>query len=348
MDSSRLLLLLVPIVCGCGGAAATPAVTAPPASGVHAVVLPGGPGEVRMDFIAYDAAARRLWVPAGNTGRVDVIDVETGGVRAIEGFATAEIEAHGGRRVVGPSSVAVGDGVVYVGNRGDRGICAIDPTAMRVTGCATVTSKPDALALVPEAHQLWVTTPDEKTITVLAVDGTAAPVPAGTITLEGEPECSALDHARGVFYTNLEDLDRTVAIDVASHAVTATWQPGCGEAGPRGLALDAERGFLFVACTDHVATLDVAHGGAVLATLPTGARLDDVTYAPDRAMLYVASGADATLRFVHVDAHGGLTVVASVATATGARNAVHDADGRAYVTDSAGGRILIVDPPRFD
>ncbi|HTA21752.1 MAG TPA: hypothetical protein VK989_20805, partial [Polyangia bacterium] len=53
-----------------------------------AVALPGGP-PVGMDYLAYDAATDRVWVPAGNTGSVDVVDAATGKVTTLRGFPTA-------------------------------------------------------------------------------------------------------------------------------------------------------------------------------------------------------------------------------------------------------------------
>ena len=52
------------------------------------IALPGGP-PVSMDYLAYDAKNDRVWVPAGNTGTVDVIDAKTGTVTAVKGFGTA-------------------------------------------------------------------------------------------------------------------------------------------------------------------------------------------------------------------------------------------------------------------
>ena len=67
-----------------------------------------------MDFVVYDRSRHRVWVPAGNTGSVDVIDAATAKVTRIEGFPTKEVERNGNTRTVGPSSASVGDGVVYV------------------------------------------------------------------------------------------------------------------------------------------------------------------------------------------------------------------------------------------
>ena len=101
------------------GAAAAPA---PAAS----IALPGSP-PVGMDYLAYDAGTGRVWVPAGNTGNVDVVDVVTGKLTPLGGFAT-KLSSRPGRpaRQVGPSSVTVGDGAVWIGNRGDGCSCAPD------------------------------------------------------------------------------------------------------------------------------------------------------------------------------------------------------------------------------
>src|SRR5262249_43902939 len=80
-------------------------------------------GDIAMDYIAYDAATNTVWVPAGNTGAVDVIDVETSKIRQVTGFPTKEQEGRNGKRVVGPSGISIGDGVVYIGSRGDATVC---------------------------------------------------------------------------------------------------------------------------------------------------------------------------------------------------------------------------------
>src|SRR5260221_445922 len=58
------------------------------------------------------------------------------------------------------------------------------------------------------------------------------------IKLDGSAEGYGVDDTRGVFYTNLEDKDRTVGIDVRTHQIVSSWPSQCGEKGPRGLALD--------------------------------------------------------------------------------------------------------------
>src|SRR5256885_16316417 len=95
-----------------------------PASNYTVRTLPlpdNGMGDVSMDYIAFDPATNSLWVPGGNTGAVDVVDLATGKVRQIPNLPTAQVQARGGTRVLGPSGVSIGDGVVYIGNRGGAG-----------------------------------------------------------------------------------------------------------------------------------------------------------------------------------------------------------------------------------
>src|SRR5437867_1885760 len=203
---------------------------------VHSIALPGAPSSgVFMDYIAYDQAHHRVWVPAGNTGSVDVVDVTSDRVTRVEGFPTAELERAGKKRIVGPSSATVGDGVVYVGNRGDSSVCAVGSESLKVGPCVKLESMPDGLAYVAATKEVWVTTPRDKSITILDASKAGALTKKSRIGLEGQPEGYAVDNARGVFYTNLEDKDRTLTIALKSHTVTRTWTPSCGEDGPKGL-----------------------------------------------------------------------------------------------------------------
>jgi DNA-binding beta-propeller fold protein YncE len=305
----------------------------------RAVPLPGATGPVSLDYLAIDRAAGRLWVPAGDTGSVDVLDTASGALSRVEGFKVVEREMKGRTRKLGPSSATVGDGVVYVGNRATSEVCAIDAKSLKLGSCFALTSAPDGLQYVAATHELWATTPHEHSLTILD----AALKPSAKITVEGDPEGYAVDEGRGVFYTNLEDGDRTLVIDVRKKQVVATWKPGCGEAGPRGIAIDPKRGLVFVACTDHVVVLDAAHDGAILAKADTGAGVDNIDYVESRQELFVAAGKAAQLTIFQVGEKGALQAIATGPTAQGARSVVADAAGRAYVIDPTGGRILVLE-----
>jgi DNA-binding beta-propeller fold protein YncE len=318
----------------------------PPQWNVHSIALPGAPaGGVFMDYLAYDRAHHRVWVPAGNTGSVYVVDAANNNeVARVEGFPTAEMERRGSKRTVGPSSATVGDGIVYVGNRADSSVCGVDAVSLRVGPCIKLASPPDGLAYVASAAEVWVTTPRDRSITLIDAATVGKLKPKAKISLDGQPEGFAVDAARGVFYTNLEDTDRTLTIDIANRRVTRTWLLGCGADGPRGLAIDRGFNFLLVACRDRVMVLDAGHEGKQLSSIVVGEGLDNIDYVESRHEVYAAAARAAKLTIARLDPQGGLTPLAILPTVTGARNAVATEDGTAYLTDSPEGKILVVAP----
>jgi DNA-binding beta-propeller fold protein YncE len=342
--AKRTIMLLAIIAAGCSAIRLDSPSKVTTAFAVSYIALPGGKaGGVAMDYLAYDRVHHQVWVPAGNTGRVDVVHVPDERVASVEGFATAEIERRGTKRTVGPSSATVGDGIVYVGNRGDSSVCAVDAESLRVGSCITLDSSPDGLAYVRSTREVWATTARDHSIVVIDTAGGTLRRTA-TIALDGQPEGFAVDDTRGIFYTNLEDKDRTLAIDTHSRQVTSTWLPDCGEDGPKGLALDVRLDYLAVACIDHVLVLDAGHDGKLLSTLHVGEGVDNIDYVEQRHELYVAAARAATLTIARLDPQGGLTLRVTVATKPGARNAVATDEGTAYLTDSSDGKILVVAP----
>jgi len=313
---------------------------------VRMLPVPGANGAaVLMDYIAFDPATHLVWVPAGNTGGVAVIDPTGGAARRIDGFATAEMGTGERRRKVGPSSVTVGEGLVYVGNRGDSTVCAFNAGTLARGVCHHLDSMPDGLAYVAATKEVWVTTPRDKSIRTLDA---ATLAEKAKLTFDGNPEGFAVDGVRGRFYTNLEDKDRTLAIDLQSHRTLATWNPSCGPDGPHGLRVDATAGQLFVACSTRAEVLDVAHDGAVLSSIDTGDGVDDIDYWAPTHTLYVGAAKAARLTIARADAHGKLSVLATVATHAGARNPAVTDKGVVYLAHSALGGLsdLVVVEPR--
>ena len=333
-------VLAVGAACARRGAATTPA---PAPFTTRVVALPGGPAPVRMDYLAFDAATGSLWVPAGNTGNVDVLHTATGALDVVAGFVTVVREVRGAQRTIGPSSASVGEGVVYVGDRADATVCALDATTRERRACVPVESSPDGLAWVAATRTLWVTAPSLPGLYIFPADAAGALGTPRRVPLDAMPEGYAVDAVRGIFYTNLEDGDATLALDVHTFAVLSRWSPHCGTAGPRGLAFDAAHRRLFVACTDAVVAFD-ASNGAVLGRADTGAGVDSIAFDAASQRVYAASGATAMLRVLHVAPGGALAVEASIATGHGARAVVLDDRGRAYVADSEGARLLVVEP----
>jgi DNA-binding beta-propeller fold protein YncE len=305
-----------------------------------------GKGTIAMDYIAYDARTNSVWVPAVNIGSVYVVDVRTGHVREIPGFATNEVEAGGRKRVQGPSGVSVGRGVVYIGDRADSSVCAVDEKTLARKTCGHIGSTPDGVVFVAPTNEVWVTTPRDKSVQILDAHTLAE---KAKLTFDGAPEGYAVDAKRGRFYMNYEDKDLTTAIDLTSHKTVAKWPASCGEDGPHGISLDQAAGFLYVACSTRAEVLNVGHHGEQLSSIDTGDGVDDLAYSPVTHMLYVGAARAARLTIARADAAGKLTLVAQVPTHEGARNGVVARNGAVYLAHSSLGQLaglIVVSPTR--
>src|SRR4029453_4762067 len=129
------------------------------------ISLPGASGVVRLDYFAYDRSTGKFWVPASNTASVDVIDENSDAVSQVTGFKTGEVELRGRKISLGPTSVSIGDGVVYIGNRGDSSLCIIDARSLKRGECLEVApasagpaAAPDGVVYVAATRELWITT----------------------------------------------------------------------------------------------------------------------------------------------------------------------------------------------
>jgi DNA-binding beta-propeller fold protein YncE len=129
-----------------------------------------------------------------------------------------------------------------------------------------------------------------------------------------------------------------VAIDVRSHKVVAKWNLGSSDL--QGLALDNARRFLFVACGDHVVSLDAGHDGKITDSITTGAGLDNIDYSADAKLLYAAASQAATLTVAQADDYGKFHLKMTVPTVKGARGVIAGRDETAYLVDPNHGRIL--------
>jgi len=314
------------------------------------ISLPGANGKVALDYFAYDPAAGKLWVPASNTGSVDVIDEKTDSVSQITGFPTGEIEYRGKKITVGPTSASIGNGVVYIGNRGNATICVVDAKTLSRGECVPVSPDggvtPDGVLYLPVNRELWITTrpkvgSDPAAAKSLQIFDASDPQHLKwkmKLPLENLAEGYAVDNERGLFYTNLEDAGITLPIDVRAHNIVAKWKPGSSDL--QGLALDGARNFLFVACGDHVVSIDAGHDGRVIDSISTGPGLDNIDYSADAKLLYAAASQAATLTIAEVDDHGKFHLKATVPTVKGARSVVAGKGETAYLIDPAEGRIL--------
>ena len=324
-----LLILAAPVLAG-------PAV-APPES----LPLPGGEKGIGFDDLTWSPALHRVLAPAGRTGKLDLIDPAVLGTTDVAGFS-ADADRFAGGHGEGTTSADFGGGRIFASDRSRREVEIVDPGAMKIVGHAKLAGGPDYVRWVEPLTEVWVTEPSRQQIERFAfAHGSLRH--AGAIAIPGGPESLVIDAPRGRAYTHTW-AGKTVAIDLAKHAVVARWDNGCR--GSRGIALDEKRALLFVGCDEGKATaLDLAHGGKRVGEVATGKGVDIIAYAPALGHLYVPGGDSATLTIVGVSDGGHLAVLGTVAAAADSHCATVDDARHAYVCDPGHGALLVVTDP---
>jgi DNA-binding beta-propeller fold protein YncE len=330
-----IAFLLAPAACACSNGLAAQDASA---SG-RAVELPGGAPGVGFDDLPYAPDLHRLLVPAGRSGRLNLVDPDSLAVTSVSGFA--KTGSYSGGHDDGPTSADAGGGKIYVIDRTSKKLNVVDPAKAEITASASLTAGPDYVRFVAPTNEVWVTQPDAAQIEVFKLGTDGRPVHDGVIPVANGPESIVVDAARGRVYTH-RWTKTTVAIDIHKRAIVGEWPNGC--AGSRGIALDAPHGWLLTSCSEgKVSVLDVAHGGKVLSSAKVGAGLDVIGYAPRLGHVYVAGGACACFAILGVDAGGQLSLLKRGEAPPHTHCAGADDSGHAWVCDPGHGRVLRID-----
>ncbi len=304
-----------------------------------AIAMPGGEAGIGFDDLAYSTRLGKLLVPAGRTGMIDLVDLETGSVVSIPGF-TARADFPGGHED-GVTSVVEGEGLLFATDRTALQLSIVDPATKAIVGHTALSASPDYVRWLAAAREIWVSEPDSQRIEIFRLTTDKPPrLEAVTkITLPGDPESLVLDVRRRRAYTNLES--KTVAIDLRTRAIVATWKNGCE--GASGLALDAKRGLLFVACEAGGLTAVDVTTGKQLSKIALAGGIDIIAYDPDLGHVYVPSAETKTLAMVGVSLQGALSLLGTFpATEDSHCIAVR---GKVYFGDPEHGRLLAVTDP---
>jgi DNA-binding beta-propeller fold protein YncE len=306
--------------------------------------LPDGNGGIGFDDLRFSEELHELLVPAGRTGRLDLVDAATGAIASVEGFSRAESGGRG--HADGTTSADAGEGYVFAIDRTERTLAAVDPVARRIVARAKLGGGPDYVRWVGgAAHEVWVTEPGRKAIEIFRFDRGSPPrlSATGTISVPDGPESLVVEPTGRRAYTNTFH-DETVAIDIDSHSVIVHWSNHCR--GARGIALDASRGLLFVGCDEGKAVaLDVARGGRTIGDARTGEGVDVIAYSPRLGHLYVPAADSGNLTIISVGSRGELRALGSIPTAPEAHCAATDDRGNVYVCDPRAGRLLVMQDP---
>jgi len=331
-------LILASVLTGIAPTATASALKVPE----RVIHIPGGAHGIHLDDIGYFPQLGKVSIPAGQTGKLLLINPASGAITATYQVTnTAVAQARG----EGTSSAIYGDGYIFASDHGQPGVVVLDARDGKVLERVKLASGPDYVRYLESRHELWVTEPRAQQIQVFSVSPGSQPVITlnSIIPIAGGPESLVFDRDLNRAYTNLWK-DKTVVIDTITHKPVGEWNDTC--TGPRGLALDAAKGFLFVGCTEgKVAVLDVNHGGEVLATAPSGAGIDIISDNPRSQHLYVPGARSASMTIFKVSPSGALHALAVYRTAKGAHCVTDDGKGNVFVCDPHAGTLLEVKDP---
>src|SRR5215469_1907126 len=257
------------------------------------ISFPGGESGIGFDDLGFAPTLHRVLVPGGRTGKLMLIDPETGRSEIISGFTQGT--EYGGGHGEGITSADEGRGAIFVTDRGSKRLNVVDEQSRKIVATAPLGAGPDYVRFVAETNEVWVTEPRAQGVEVfsLPASGTPQPVHSGFIEISGGPEALVIGHSQKRAYTNLWR-DTSVAIGLRERKVISRWPNRCK--GSRGLALDAEHGFLFVGCEEGKVSILATADGKQLGEASSGAGVDIIAYSLKRAHLYLPGGESATMR----------------------------------------------------
>lgn len=308
---------------------------------VQSLEIPGGAGGIGFDDLRFCRHLEKLLVPAGGTGRLDLLDPESGRIEAVEGFGSAGAEVRTRHsHDEGTTSADCSNTWLFAIDHDGRKLEVVDPTSRRIVASTALRGDPDYVRWVEPQSEIWVTEPRSEQIEAFRVSAGGSRLTAkAVISVPGGPESLVIDESHNRAYSNLWH-DRTVVLSLTEHSIVQYWVNGCR--GSRGLALDSRKGLLFVGCSEGGAAVLSTADGSILDTQSGGSGVDIVAYDESLRRLYVPSSRAGTMSVFSVSGAGELRRVAIVQTTAGAHCVAVDGWHQAWVCDPAHGRLLRV------
>jgi DNA-binding beta-propeller fold protein YncE len=248
---------------------------------------------IAFDDFTYDSHLGRVIVPAGQTGQVALIDPKNMNIQWIPGFSQQVDPAD---PVIGASAVAVAGGFLFGLDQATRTIKTIDLSTNNVVGSIPLQAAPDYIRYISATGELWVTEKELSQIEIFSVSEDNPPTlqSTGHISVPNGPEALVVDDARGLAFTNRPKQGLTDVIQVMTHTIIGQWGNGCSFA--KGMAVDENEGYLFVACGEgKLVVMDINNDGYQMTSQNYGGDLDFVAYNPRLHHVYLPSSASGIL-----------------------------------------------------
>ena len=266
-------------------------------------------GEGGTDYVTVESATGRVFV--SRSTHMMVVEGATGKVL---GDIPNTPGVHGAGLVT-----KVGHG--FTTNSGDQTVTMFDLKTLAVLKQIKVGPGLDGIMYDEPDDKVILTNHSRPIGTLTALDPRTGDIVA-TVELEDTaPEGAAAD-GKGHIFVNNEGTNTIQVIDVKTWKATASWPLAPCE-GPTGIAYDKVTNRLFSGCSKTSVVVD-ASTGKVVASIPNGNRVDALGWDPSKKLIYIPNGGEGNVTVVHQDSADKYTVVATVATFSGAKTITVD------------------------
>jgi DNA-binding beta-propeller fold protein YncE len=235
------------------------------------ILLPGTHG--KFDFIRFDASSDRLLMGHEENKTFDVFDLRS--EKLLKAVATGTAQ---------DAAVDVKRGNYYVSGNDPARMVIVNSSTLEVTGEVPTPANTDLITFNPNtglvyecndtAGEVWVIDPDaRKIVKTITLDG------SGVEDLAFDPEYKHL-------YQAVKGKNTVAVIDPTANNIVDAW-PCAPDKGVHGIAVVPESDGLLVACASKLVLINRSTG-KVVATAPTGARVDEIAYDPGFHVAYTA------------------------------------------------------------
>jgi WD40 repeat protein len=271
---------------------------------VQTISLSGVDG--RIDHMAADANAMRLYVAALGNNTIEVIDLAMG--RRIHSIAG--LQKPTGIRVL-PGSHQI------VAASGDDGKCRIFAADAKLLGSVNDLPDADNVRLDPSSKRAYVGYADG----ALALVDVSTIRKVADIKLDGHPEAFQLENKGRRILVNVPSAKHIAVVDREQRTIIARWPlPGAADNFP--MALDEPHHRLFVGCrTPAKLMVFDTDTGRPIAALDCCGDTDDLFYDAVRKAIYLTGGEGCVSVFSQRDADGYVPL-RKIKTAPGARTSL--------------------------
>ncbi len=272
---------------------------------VGTIELPGVEG--RIDHLAVDVGAQRLFVAALGNNTVEVLDLKSGRhLKSLPGFKEPQ-----GIAVVPDAKL------VAVANGQGEGVQFVDASDFHLTKAVRLGDDSDNVRYDGTAKRLFIGFGGGALAVVSPADGKVL----AEAKLSGHPESFQLERSGSRAFVNVPTANHIAVVDRTAMKVVATW-PVASAKSNFPMALDEPNHRVFVGCRRPAKVLVYdTTTGKESGSFDSVGDTDDLFYDPARKRLYVTGGDGFLDVFQEQDANR-FARLAHIATAGGARTSL--------------------------